>query len=215
MNLEPTVFVVDDDADFRDSLEWVLGNAGLKTKAYPSAEDFLEHCQTDESGCVLLDVKMPGMGGLELQERLTDDGWCTPVIFLTAYADVPMAVRAMEAGAAGFIEKPFSRQDLLDRVKEAIERDTAERSLRLRRGDAESRLRNLTPRQRQVMEMVVAGMSTKKIARVLRVSARTVEVHRARLMKTMQANSVADLVAVAVRYNLCDPDAVATKSSTD
>ncbi len=194
MQVEPTVHVVDDDADLRKSLKWLLRKAGFSVESYSSPAQFLKEYDPDLPGCVLLDLRMPGMSGIELQQSMAEHGWGTPIIFITAYADVPTAVRATQAGAVDFIEKPFRRQLLLDRIHEAIERDAKARRQQSQRADLEARMALLTPRQREILEMVVAGRATKQIAFQLGISPRTVEVHRSHIMERMLADSVADLV---------------------
>ena len=191
---EPTVFVVDDDAQVRESLCWLIKSVGLEVESYASAREFLDRYDREEPGCLILDLRMPGMGGLQLQQQLTAQGVIIPIIMISAYGDVPAAVQAMKAGAVDFIEKPFTDQLLLERVHQAIERDAQYRRQRRQRADFDARFALLTPRQREVLEMVVAGSATKQIAFQLGISPRTVEVHRSHIMETMQADSVADLV---------------------
>ncbi len=191
---EPTVFVVDDDAQVRESLCWLINSVGLEVESYASAREFLDRYDREEPGCLILDLRMPGMGGLQLQQQLTAQGVIIPIIMISAYGDVPAAVQAMKAGAVDFIEKPFTDQLLLERVHQAIERDAQYRRQRRQRADFDARFALLTPRQREVLEMVVAGSATKQIAFQLGISPRTVEVHRSHIMETMQADSVADLV---------------------
>ncbi|MEE9211952.1 MAG: response regulator [Phycisphaeraceae bacterium] len=199
MSAQPTVYVVEDDADVRKSLKWLLRKARLNVETCPSAEQFLNSYDPQTPGCVIVDVRMPGMSGLELQQALAERGWNIPVIVMSGHADVPTAVRAVQAGAMDFLEKPISRQVLLDRIHQAIEQDATVRRERLHRADNQARLARLTPRERQVMDMVVTGQTTKQIARQLDASARTIEVHRARLMKKTRVDSVAELVILAIR----------------
>ena len=203
MEPEATVFVVDDDADLRRSVRWLLQTSGFNVETFSSAERFLEEYDPDAPGCVLVDLRMPGMSGLDLQRRIRDNDWPAPVIIVTGHADVPTAVRAMEAGAAGFIEKPFSRRRLLERIQLAIEQDAQTRRERSQRAEIVARLAQLTTRQREVMNLVVAGKMTKEIAARLGASARTVEVHRKQVMAKMQVESLAELVTIAVRHGLC------------
>ena len=203
MEAEATVFVVDDDADLRRSVRWLLRTNGLNVETFASAERFLEEYDPDAPGCVLVDLRMPGMSGLDLQRRIRDNDWPAPVIMVTGHADVPTAVRALEEGAAGFIEKPFSRRRLMDRIQRAIEQDAQVRRERSQRAEIVARLDHLTPRQREVMNLVVAGNMTKEIAARIGASARTVEVHRKQVMAKMQVESLAELVALAVRHDLC------------
>ncbi len=195
----PTVFVVDDDAAVRQSFEWLVGSVGLRTETYDSAQAFLDGYDRDRPGCLVLDVRMPGMSGLELQERLAAEGVTLPVIVVSGYGDVPTAVRVMKQGAVDFIEKPFSDQAMLDRIQASIERDLAARRAAAERASARGNRDRLTRREAEVMDLVIAGKSNKEIARDLAISPKTVEVHRANVMKKMQADSLADLVRLAER----------------
>ncbi len=195
---QPVVFVVDDDPAMRDSLRWLIESTGLRVETYPDAQTFLDAVRSDMPGCLVLDVRMPGMSGLDLQSELARRGIGLPTIVVTGHAEVPMAVRAVKAGALDFIEKPFSDQLLLDRVRQGIEMDRQEREARERRGEAVRRLGLLTQREREVLDLVVAGKPNKEIAMVLRLSPKTVEVHRAHVMEKMQASSVAELVRLAI-----------------
>lgn len=196
---EPTVFVVDDDAAVRQSFEWLVGSVGLKTETYESAQAFLDAYDPARPGCLVLDVRMPGMSGLELQERLAAEGVPLPVIVVSGYGDVPTAVRVMKQGAVDFIEKPFSDQAMLDRIQASIERDQQARRAEAERAGARESRDSLTRREAEVMALVIAGKSNKEIARDLAISPKTVEVHRAHVMKKMQADSLADLVRLAER----------------
>ena len=195
----PTVFVVDDDAAVRQSFEWLVGSVGLKTETYASARAFLEGYDPARPGCLVLDVRMPGMSGLELQERLAAQGITLPVIVVSGYGDVPTAVRVMKQGAVDFIEKPFSDQAMLDRIQASIERDLKARKDAAERASARTNRDTLTRREAEVMDLVILGRSNKEIARDLAISPKTVEVHRANVMKKMQADSLADLVRLAER----------------
>ena len=196
---EPTVFVVDDDAAVRQSFEWLVGSVGLHTETFASAQAFLDAYDPARPGCLVLDVRMPGMSGLELQERLEAEGVTLPVIVVSGYGDVPTAVRVMKQGAVDFIEKPFSDQAMLDRIQASIERDLAARRAEAERASARGNRDSLTRREAEVMDLVIAGKSNKEIARDLAISPKTVEVHRANVMKKMQADSLADLVRLAER----------------
>ncbi len=195
---EPTIFVVDDDDAMRESLEFLLESVGLKARAFAAAEDFLDVFQAGTRGCLLLDVRMPGMGGLELQEALRAKGIDIPVIIMTGYADVPMAVRAMQAGALDFIEKPLNEQRLLERVRKAIEHEKELNRARDQIEPIRERIASLTPREHDVLKLVVAGCLNKQIARQLDLSMKTVEQHRARVMIKMEADSLAELVRMAI-----------------
>lgn len=192
--VKPTVFVVDDEPEIRNSLRWLIESVGLSVETFESGHDFLERIDLDRPGCLVLDVRMPGMGGLELQSRLVQAGSVLPMIIITAYADVPMAVRALSNGALHFVEKPFSDQVLLDRVQEALTLNSERRTERQHRVRVESKLARLTPREKSVLELVVSGLPNKEIARTLGLSEKTIEVHRAHVMQKMDAGSVAELV---------------------
>ena len=191
---EQRIYIVDDDEALRDSLAWLLDSAGYLTQSFDSAEAFLAGYNDGLTGCVLLDVLMPGMSGLELFDRLCELHATLPVIFITGHGDVPMAVAALKRGAADFIEKPFNDEDMLTLIRQclAVERDERDR----RRQDAEvaRRLDQLTQREREVLELIIAGKLNKQIADTLGISIKTVEVHRARVMEKMGANSLAELV---------------------
>ena len=205
MIADPTVSVVDDDPDLRRSMQWMLTKSGLNVRTYPSAEQFLQEYDANEPGCLILDLRMPGMGGLELQQTMRRQKQVPPVIILTGHGDVSTAVRAMEAGATAFIEKPCSRQVLLDRVQQALKQDVEARHHQAERDELESHLVQLTRREREVMQLVVAGKTTKQIARQLGTSDRTIEVHRGRVMKKMGVDSLARLVLIAVRCGFVGP----------
>jgi two-component system response regulator FixJ len=198
MPRDPTVFVVDDDRAMRDSLRWLLESVGLSVRTYPTAADFLREYEPSQPGCLVLDVRMPGMSGLDLQAELARRGAGLPTIVVTGHAEVPMAVRAVKAGALDFIEKPFSDQLLLDRVRQALEIDRQDREVRCRRDEARRRLESLTAREREVLALVVAGKANKEIAADLGLSPKTVEVHRARVMSKMAVDSLAELIRVAI-----------------
>jgi len=201
-----TVFVVDDDSGVRDSLELLVRSVGLEVETYPSALDFLEAYNPKRPGCLVLDVRMPGMSGLDLQRELASRHSILPIIFITAHADVPMAVEAVKAGAADFVQKPFRDQDLIDKIQHAIEFNAQIRKEAADRSEIMSRIESLTPRERQVMDRVVEGKANKAIAHALELSRRTVEIHRARVMEKMQATSVAQLVQMVMSTEYQPPD---------
>ena len=189
-----TVYIVDDDQAIRHAMELLMRSVGLDYEIFHSGDDFLSGHTNDRAGCLVLDIRMPGLGGLELQEKLNEMGSTLPVIFITGHGDVPMAVEAMQKGAVDFIQKPFRDQELLDRIGEALKTDRERRSEREEQAQVQSRIEKLTNREHQVMDLVVTGKPNKVIAYELGVSQRTVEIHRARVMEKMEARSLADLV---------------------
>ena len=189
-----TVHVVDDDDGMRRALTLLLSTVGYKTATFAGPKEFLGSFKPDTAGCLVLDIRMPGMSGLELQQHLNRMGSMLPVIFITGHGDVPMAVQAMKEGAFEFVQKPFRDQDLLDRINHALEQDKANRSTLALRADVSHRFESLTPREKQVMQLVVDGAANKVIAIDLGLSERTVEIHRAKVMEKMGARSVAHLV---------------------
>ena len=191
---EGTVFVIDDDRDLREALCWMLEGVGLKVEIFANGGEFLAAYDTEKPGCLVIDVRIPGMSGLELQDELTALGSEIPVIIITGHGDVPTAVRAMKQGAVDFIEKPFSDQILLDRIYDCLKRDTDMRSRRKRQQEVRVELGRLTPRELQVMELVAAGRTSKAIAQDLEISVKTVEVHRARVMRKLNVVNLADLI---------------------
>ena len=195
----PTVFVVDDDPGVGDSMQVLLESAGLNSETYLSADEFLEAYDSGKPGCLLLDVRMPGMSGPDLQARLREMGSILPIIFVTAHGDVPTAVDAVKAGAVDFLEKPFRYQELLEKVQAALEEDTRTRAALEDLSEIRARLRSLTPREREVMELVVDGKPNKNIARALGISQRTVEIHRSRVMEKMKVRSLSMLVRLVMR----------------
>ena len=198
MNAQITVFVVDDDRAVRESLALLVQSVGLEVETFAGAGEFLDAYRPDRRGCLITDIRMPGMSGLELQERLTEDGYHIPVIVLTGFGDVPAAVRALKGGAVDFVEKPFNPQALLDLVQQALVRDTELREQAAREADLAERMALLTPREGEIMALVVAGTANKVIAIDLSISERTVELHRGRIMKKMQARSVAELMRIVL-----------------
>ncbi|WP_295403218.1 response regulator transcription factor [uncultured Thiocystis sp.] len=203
MTNDATVFVVDDDQAMRTSLQWLIESTGMSVQTYESADVFLASYYPGRAGCLLLDVRMPGMSGLELQGYLARQGYRLPVILITGHGDVAMAVKAMKAGAVDFIEKPFHDEDLLRSIRNALEFDRKHRANRSAKADIAIRLAELTPREHEVMAMVTEGKSNREIATALGVSAKTVEAHRARVMEKMRADSLAELVRMAL---LAAPD---------
>jgi two-component system response regulator FixJ len=191
---QATVFIVDDDPAIRFAMQALMDSVNIEHEIYASGDEFLESAVEQRPGCLVLDIRMPGLGGLELQEELIRRGSSLPIIFITGHGDVPMAVDAMQKGAVDFIQKPFRDQDLLDRVHEALKTDQERREEQQAHAEVVERLARLTNREREVFDLVVTGKPNKVIAYDLGVSQRTVEIHRARVMEKMQARSLADLV---------------------
>lgn len=193
MVIEPQVYIVDDDDAIRDSLSWLLQSRGVVTSNYASAEDFLGRWHADLPGCVLLDIRMPGMSGMELFDRLVDSGCRLPVIFMTGHGDVPMAVSALKKGAFDFVEKPCNDNELIDRVGAALRLDAKQRLVAASAHSINARIERLTARERQVMELILAGRLNKVIASELAVSVRTVEVHRSSIFEKMSVRTAVEL----------------------
>ncbi len=202
IDVKPTVFVVDDDHAVRQSLELLIRSVGLRAETYASAQEFLDALDPARPGCLVLDIRMPGMSGLELQRYLRERNIGLPIIMVTGHGDVPVAVRALKNGAVDFIEKPFSKQLLLERIRDSLDQDGRLRQEQARQAGIQNRLKSLTPRERSVMELVVSGKSNKEVAAELGVSKKTVEVHRAHIMQKMEAESLAELVEQAVTVKL-------------
>lgn len=195
---QATVFIVDDEAEIRTSIEWLVGSLNIPVESFAGAETFLRGYDVDRAGCLLCDVRMPGMSGLQLLAELNAKGSHLPVIILTSYGDVARAVAAMKAGAADFIEKPFDAQQLLDRIFHCFALDEERRQRDAEFADIVARFATLTAREHEVMEQLVAGCSSKAVARNLGISGRTVDVHRGRIMAKTGAGSIAALVRMSV-----------------
>jgi RNA polymerase sigma factor (sigma-70 family) len=193
------VFIVDDDDAVRRALERLIRSVGLEVETFASGQDFLRRDPPARPACLVTDVRMPGLSGLELQQELTKAGLSMPMIFMTGHGTVPMSVRAMKAGAVDFLQKPVDEQQLLDVIHKALERGAREREERIRQAEIRTRMDLLTPREKEVFELVVRGMLNKQIAAELGASEKTIKVHRARVMQKMQADSLADLVRMAER----------------
>ena len=196
---EPVVFVVDDDQAVREGTKSLIETVGLRVETFRTAREFLSSPRPDAPACLVLDVRLPGLSGLDLQRELAAAGTPIPIIFITGHGDVPIAVHAMKAGAVEFLTKPFRDQQLLDAIQHAIDRDRVERRQRMEQAELRTRYGSLTPRERQVMALVVSGLLNKQAAAELGKSEITVKVHRAQVMRKMQAESLADLVRMAER----------------
>jgi len=210
--MSPTVFVVDDDAALREALVQLLEAAGLQVESYADGGAFLAAFREGRPGCLLLDVAMPGMTGLEVQGELKRRGSPIPIVFLTGHGDIPMAVQAVQSGAVDFLEKPMTGVALLERVHRALALDGEARHARALSREVADRARRLSPREREVMAMVVSGSSSKEAARLLGISVRTVEAHRTHVMHKMGATNLAELVALAGH---CDPGTFAVPTHSD
>jgi len=202
MNDAPCVFIVDDDEQVRSALTLLMESVGLKAESFASASDYLQQFDAGKSGCLILDVRMPGISGLDLQARLSAETIHPPIIIITGHGDVPMAVRAVTAGAVDFIEKPFNNQSMLDNVHRAIELDAKQRGESSRLQDIEKRYNDLTPREKEVLLCVIEGKRNKIIAADMNISQSTVEAHRSKVMDKMLADSLSDLMRMALLLKL-------------
>lgn len=198
----PVVFVVDDDASVRGAMDSLFRSVGLVVRSFGSAQEFLSEPPADGPACLVLDVRLPGMSGLDLQRQLAESHTALPIVVITGHGDIPMTVRAMRAGAVEFLSKPFRDQDLLDAVHQALDRSRVLRQEQTAMADLQARLDSLTPREREVMGLVVAGLLNKQIAYDLGISEVTVKIHRGQAMEKMRAASVADLVRMADRLGI-------------
>ena len=201
MTTQPRAFIVDDDEPIRDSLGWLLQSRGVANASFASGEEFLAEWHGDLAGCLLLDIRMPGMGGIELFDRLIEAGCRLPVIFLTGHGDVPMAVSALKKGAFDFVEKPFNDNELVDRVIAALKLDAERRQAAASAESINARIERLTARERQVMELILAGKLNKVIATELAVSMRTVEVHRSSVFEKMGVRTAVELAQLLLSAN--------------
>jgi FixJ family two-component response regulator len=193
----PTVFIVDDDRGLRQAIQDLVESVGLRAESFASGEDFLRAKRMNRPSCLVLDVRLPQMSGLDFQQRLTETGIQIPIIFITAHGDIPMSVRALKSGALEFLTKPFRDQDLLDAIHQALERDRVAREQQSEIHNLQERARTLTAREQEVMNLVVSGMLNKQIASEIGTSEATVKIHRGNVMRKMKAGSVVDLVRMA------------------
>lgn len=198
----PTVFVVDDDPSVRRAIKRLIGSVGLQVELFGSAQELLQSTRADVPNCLVLDIRLPGISGLDFQRQLAEANIHTPIIFITAHGNIPMTVRAMKAGAVEFLTKPFHDQDLLDAIHVALERDRVNRQQEAEIADLQKRLESLTPREREVLPLVVSGRLNKQIAGEIGTSETTVKVHRGQLMRKMGADSLAELVRLAEKIGI-------------
>lgn len=201
-NQAQCVFIIDDDDAVRDALSMLLESMDINFRAFSNAIDFLEFFDVSLRGCAVVDIRMPGMNGLELQKKLIEKNSTLPIIFITGHGDIPMAVEAIRNGAIDFMRKPIREQDLLDRIQEALDSEESEHDLNVRKQEQRNALDSLTKREREVFELVSDGIANKVIALDLKISERTVEVHRSQVMKKLKARSLAELVKIKIENQI-------------
>src|SRR3990167_1396798 len=202
MSMDPIVYVVDDDQAMVESLSWIIESVGLRVKTYVRAQDFFDEYKTKQHGCILLDVRMPGMSGPELQFKLNEQGATLPIIFISGHGDVPLAVRVMKAGAIDFLTKPFNDQILIESINKALRIDKANREKRQESAQARAKFALLSPREIQILQGIVAGKPNKVISAELKISLKTVEAHRASVMRKMSVRSVPELVKIVLTNSM-------------
>jgi two-component system, LuxR family, response regulator FixJ len=208
----PRVYIVEDDEAVRESLQLILESVGYKTRVFTNANAFLDEHHSEMAGCIVLDIRMPGINGMELQRKLNERNSMLPIIFVTGHGDVPMAVEAMQQGALDFVQKPYREQDLLEKIERAFAMDKTNRGSLQERQSIASRLQSLTPRELDVLRLMVEGKANKVIAIDLDISQRTVEIHRARVMEKLEANSLAHLVRMVMA---ADPSLLEPRSGSE
>ena len=198
----PTVIIVDDDDLVRASIQGMLKSVGLRSEAFATPQEFLQSKRSDGPNCLILDVQLPGLSGLDFQQALADAGFQIPIIFVTGYGDIPMSVKAMKSGAVEFLTKPFREEDLLDAIQQALDRDRARRKQQGLTAELRSRHGSLTAREREVTQLLAEGKSSKEVASLLNLSTKTVETHRSNIMRKLSLHSIRDLVVYAIKNNI-------------